>query len=390
MSKECRNSNDECRRNFNFDIRHSDFLRHSDFVIQILNPEVHMYVPSRRGFTLVELLVVIAIIGILIALLLPAVQAARESARRTQCNNNLKQFALAVHNFESAYGTLPPAVNMRQTQPGNPAHGGADGHFTWFAHVLPYIEQASGYELIADIKTPFATAPNQQAVIATIKAPAFYCPSRRTGTSHFMRPTSWTGLNALGVAGGATSDYAAVGLGDDVRVPLPDGTVVSGSLRPEALAPALNPRVGTTAVLEHVKGRFSSRDVLDGTSNTAIIGEKHIWQPCLNIGVGSSDVTCADGSVLGMRFFAQLHSIRYLEFPIARGVGANIGTSSVYTGGFGSANGGVHWASFGSWHPGVCQFAFADGSVHTLRNSTAITTLWKLGDRRDGRPVTLE
>ena len=337
--------------------------------------------PLRRGFTLVELLVVIAIIGILIALLLPAVQAARESARRAQCSNNLKQFGLAVHNFEDANKLLPPSVNHRLTQPTNPNHLGASGYFTWFAHTLPYMEGGNAFELIADIRTPWATAPNVQAEIAKISLPAFYCPSRRTGTKHNMRPTSWTGINAVGVAGGATSDYACVGLGDDVRVPLPDGTIVSGTMRVEVLAHAINPHVNN--ILEHTKGRFSFKDVLDGTSNTAMIGEKHIWQPCLNIGVGNSDVTCADGSVIGSQSFAQLHHMRYLEFPITRGVGATVASIS-------APNSGVHWASFGSWHPGICQFAFADGSVHALRNTTAMTTLWKLGDRRDGRPVTLE
>jgi prepilin-type N-terminal cleavage/methylation domain-containing protein len=331
---------------------------------------------SRRGFTLVELLVVIAIIGILIALLLPAVQAAREAARRAQCTNNLKQFGIAVHNYEDACKTLPPAYNM-----GAP---NSDGFFTWFAHTLPYMEQQNAFELIADIKTKFATAPNLQTNIAQIQVPGYFCPTRRTGPN-FMRATTVTNTTALGVAGGTTSDYAAVGLGDDVTVPLPDGYIVSANNRAEALAPARNPFIaGSTTVVEHVKGKFGFKDILDGTSNTAIIGEKHIWQPCLNIGVSAAtNLTCADGSVLGMRFFAQLHSVRYLEFPITRGSSAAVALPSAPTS-------GVHWASFGSWHPGICQFAFADGSVHALRNTTSMTILWKLGDRRDGRPVTID
>ena len=92
---------------------------------------------ARRGFTLVELLVVIAIIGILVALLLPAVQAAREAARRTQCTNNLKQLGLAVHNYENTNKELPPG--------GLTPTGGSYGH-SWWVRILPYIEQGNVYD----------------------------------------------------------------------------------------------------------------------------------------------------------------------------------------------------------------------------------------------------
>lgn len=326
------------------------------------------------GFTLVELLVVIAIIGVLVALLLPAVQAAREAARRMQCANNLKQLGLAAQNFHDTQGTLPPAYNMRQ----NGGNGG-DGYFTWFAHILPYVEQQSASGQI-NLKSGFAAAPNQVSELAQIHVPSFFCPSRRRGRNN-MKPTSSTGLVALGLAGGTTSDYAAVGLGDDVRVPLPDGFIVSATNRAEAMPPALNPHVNN--VLESVAGSTRLKDIEDGTSNTALIGEKHVSKPCLNVGVGTADVGCADGSVLGMRFYAQLHSVRYLEFPLARGAHDAIASISAPTS-------GVHWASFGSWHSGVCQFAFVDGSVRAVANHTSLSTLWKLGDRRDGQAVNLD
>src|SRR6185369_3080712 len=93
----------------------------------------HAMSPIKRAFTLVELLVVIAIIGVLVALLLPAVQAARESARRAQCTNNLKQIGIAVHNYDDVWKTLPPGC-----------YHGVFG--TWVLHILPFVEQQSLYD----------------------------------------------------------------------------------------------------------------------------------------------------------------------------------------------------------------------------------------------------
>src|SRR5215510_13029053 len=95
----------------------------------------------RRGFTLVELLVVIAIIGVLVSLLLPAVQSARESARRSQCNNNLRQIGLAIHNFEGAYGTFPAAATRVEID--TYMHGP-----TWWIYTMPYMEQGNTYNQI--------------------------------------------------------------------------------------------------------------------------------------------------------------------------------------------------------------------------------------------------
>ena len=98
--------------------------------------------PARRGFTLVELLVVIAIIGMLVALLLPAVQAAREAARRTQCSNNLSQLIIAVHNYEQAHGVYPPGT-INPTGPIQNAQLGY--HHNWITQLLPYFEQVNTY-----------------------------------------------------------------------------------------------------------------------------------------------------------------------------------------------------------------------------------------------------
>src|SRR5688572_30720375 len=125
-----------------------------------------VYPRARRAFTLVELLVVIAIIGILIALLLPAVQAARESARRTQCANNLKQIGVAVHNYHDANRALPP-VRI----------AGGTGWATFFVLILPYMEQQGLYEMW-DLELNYAEQPRREAVWQA-HINSYYCPSRR-------------------------------------------------------------------------------------------------------------------------------------------------------------------------------------------------------------------
>src|SRR5690606_22664203 len=139
-----------------------------------------------RGFTLVELLVVIAIIGSLIGLLLPAVQAARESSRRAQCLNNLKQFGLAALNYESTYGRLPPAqINLDPNDPGtiaaiaaNQPPGISTAYFDWSQHarLLPYFEQGAVYDLI-----DFDSAIAASTLARQVKPEFFLCPSDPLG-----------------------------------------------------------------------------------------------------------------------------------------------------------------------------------------------------------------
>ena len=125
---------------------------------------------SRTGFTLVELLVVIAIIGILIALLLPAVQAAREAARRSQCTNNLKQIGLALQNYHDTFKTFPPVSIFGQAGP----YPQRAYHHTWCTAILPFMEQQPLYDSV-DLRLP-AWGASKQAIVGTV-VPAFLCPS---------------------------------------------------------------------------------------------------------------------------------------------------------------------------------------------------------------------
>lgn len=155
------------------------------------------YKKSASGFTLVELLVVIAIIGVLVALLLPAVQSAREAARRMQCTNNLRQLGLACHNFVDSRGMIPPS---RTATAGFPPLGVPRGvYHGWACWILPYMEQGNlGY----DFTKHFGHADNRNAIKTQIKA--FYCPS----TDRKNRVAIQFTHSSLTISDAAATDYS--------------------------------------------------------------------------------------------------------------------------------------------------------------------------------------
>ncbi|QDT31741.1 DUF1559 domain-containing protein [Thalassoglobus polymorphus] len=218
---------------------------------------------KRNGFTLIELLVVIAIIAILVALLLPAVQQAREAARRTQCKNNLKQLGLAMHNYHDVFGVLPPGyVDLRST--GLPSATLNDnGHWTWSAFILPQIDQAPLYNQInvGNVTGSEALAANLDAMQGPFAA--FRCPSDAGAPAHHD-PVAAAGYAVEAPHGGTNQGLAITNY------------VVSNNIANVRINRAPDGTSGTTGCIGPFYRDSSTgfRDFVDGTTNTFLIGER--------------------------------------------------------------------------------------------------------------------
>jgi prepilin-type N-terminal cleavage/methylation domain-containing protein/prepilin-type processing-associated H-X9-DG protein len=333
---------------------------------------------ARGGFTLIELLVVIAIIAILIGLLLPAVQKVREAAARMQCSNNLKQLAIACHSYHDTNGFMPP-VRI----------AGGDGWATWLVLVLPYIEQDNVYRLW-DLRLKYSvqSAAARQAQIKT-----FLCPSRRTvgtlstaeGFNHLTATVPpWDSTSSqyrfslANTPAGSVTDYAGC-VGDfrgsnNVLTGAWFNTTSNGVLVIGQVASTPAQGSGTNATpINEFRGLVTMTGITDGTSNTFMVGEKHVPQ------TGLGRALAGDGPAFSGAWTAFAGRIAGLEDPLARGPTDLTPSTS---------GDGFYARKFGSWHTGVCQFAFADGSVRAVRNTLDVTTLRWLSGRADGAVIT--
>lgn len=320
-----------------------------------------------RGFTLIELLVVIAIIGILIGMLLPAVQSVRAAARRTQCLNNLRQIAVGCSNFHSTFQAFPPArlgplEGSTESFTGQPV-----GYASWFVRILPYVEQDNLHKEW-DLKSEF---DSQNTTARSTPVPLYLCPERRDATEAVGEPQEVTITLPCGcpggvriVEGGALGDYAAN----------------AGDLSPGAIgAPTdfYQPGQGTGVMFTARTigsldtgplgwaDKISAERIRDGASNTILVGEAH--KPVEYLKLPPYDAPIYSG----------------YEFPsIARigGHGVPISRNRYDT----SPTSFFQW---GSWHAAVCQFAMADGSTRSLATFVDPETLRRLCCREDGQPI---
>ena len=328
----------------------------------------------RVGLTLVELLVVIAIIGILIALLLPAVQAAREAARRLHCANNLKQIGLALHNYASAHRCFPPGfieVNGAHEAYGQPAYyidvwaeagntSGTGQHGTsWMLQILPYIEQAALYN-----NWVFTTNVLDNAVVAQTDIPGFYCPSRRSTVRTKDVQIMFQNWTKGGTDyGGCIGAVNAAANSQSMQAPsCPHeiqniSTIVAAGASPKEVGIFL-PNTGV-----------GFAEIRDGTSNTLMTGElqRLHGEDYNQDGTGCPEFTQDGWAVGGM---ATLFD--------------------TYIGPGNSAGGINNWffESPGSEHPGGAQFGMADGSVRFISENTSSELLRDMASRAGGEVIS--
>lgn len=326
---------------------------------------------SRFGFTLVELLVVIAIIGILVSLLLPAVQAAREAARRSQCSNNLKQMVLATHNYMDTYKGMPPFSCL-------PPANATGGVWSVQARILPFLEQANLQNLI-DFSFSYSDIVNApvHAQVTKMRIPMYICPSETKAIAR--PPSSPTGVTHFPLTYGAN-------LGSWMVFDPVGGRTANGAF-----------------VINH---KITDGAFVDGMSNTLAFAEIKAYQPNVKPGTPNGPnepIPASADTIAGLAGSATVSLTGHTEWvdgkvhetgfttvlaPNTKVLINNAGTAydiDLISKAENSGNTVPTYAAVTarSFHPGIVQTSLMDGSVRAVANTVELN-VWRAFGSRDG------
>jgi prepilin-type N-terminal cleavage/methylation domain-containing protein/prepilin-type processing-associated H-X9-DG protein len=347
-----------------------------------------------RGFTLIELLVVIAVIAVLIGLLLPAVQQAREAARRVQCRNNLKQIGLALHNYEGTYQVFPRAFSVTAPDP-TVSVGASTYGASPFTVILPYLDQANLYQKI-DINRAALSTINMPPVNSAYSTPltVFLCPSA-------------LGNSAVDYSAELANSFNNFG----INVTYPAGLIFGRSdYAPDAGMQAdlagININAGASIICEPPDGPVTVAGVLDGLSNTMMIvedGGRPGWYG--SKGVASQPAiggyTPAQGSYQGgtngpapQGGGAWADPLNYIATngsdPSGSGIAAGGGFMGIPIAPWSCGNGCSNDSEVFAFHPGGSNVLFGDGSVRFVINGLSMNLMQALLSRAGGEINSLD
>jgi prepilin-type N-terminal cleavage/methylation domain-containing protein len=359
-----------------------------------------MVTSRRQGFTLVELLVVIAIIGVLIALLLPAVQAAREAGRRAQCSNNLRQLALGVHLYHDAWAELPPVCSERDQPLAAAVDPQGNGAYrvgwSWIMLIAPYIEQKGAWDAINWQERVPAGSNNSINCVGALKGSNLLCPTRRSSASL----VTGTGQSYGAAAGDPPAsamlnqqptDYAAVVTGN--------GYMTGCLIQPASPRIQLNTTTPPT-IISRLKSQTTFGSITDGLSNTCMLGEKNMHLSWLN------HLDYERPAAVGEAYHPYYQTRRLGEISnpatqggstssYARGLPQRLPVTTQFYQYINPVDGRTIFVStwnyeFGSFHPTLTLFALGDAAVRPIRNlADPLYVLPNLGARSDGILVSL-
>lgn len=337
--------------------------------------DVQPRLPSkcRLGFTLIELLVVIGIFGLLVAMLLPAVQAARESARRTHCTNNLRQLGLAVQNFESNHGFLPTGSDSKSF-PGAPNHPYTFYRWSMLAHVAPYIEQGNVHDLL-DLSVPmygtdFQVTPENRKAVALV-VPTFLCPSdREQPVAEGFGPTNYAACAGSGAGGGTPFDADGVFfINSEMRIArITDGTSHTAFVSESLLGTGPSNLTQASAVDPQTMYSFvfiaPLRDSLCNAATKWNVNDPR------GFSWANGEYRCA----LYNHYYPPNHDVP--DCMAAKTYGPPEERFAAYG-----------WRTARSRHPGGVNLAMGDGAVRFLADSVNLAVWQALSTREGGEPA---